>query len=130
MTYLKELASTGIGKVLIGIIIVLIGMIIALGIYTLIVSGERNVLDQTVKTKEETIKTQEETIARKNDQIKFQNAWLERDKIDASKKDEEFKLAMAAKPVFKTKIEYIPTGNKCVDYDAIVDEARGSNHAK
>lgn len=96
---------------------------IALGFYALKVSGERDVFEQIVKTRDE-------TIARKIDQIKFQNAWAERDKIDAAKKDEEFKRAMAEKPVFKTKIEYIPTGNKCVDYDALVDEARGANHAK
>lgn len=116
---LSDIASVGIGKVLIGIIIVLIGAIIVLGFYTLSVSGERNVFEQTVKTKDAEIERQKDNIA-------FYKAWIERDKLDAIKKDEEFNRTMAAKPKFKTIIEYVPTGNNCTDLNALIDEARGN----
>jgi len=119
MEALKQLASTVIGKVLIGIIIVLIGVIVALGFNNLVVSGERNVLQQTVKTKEA-------EIAGKVKEVAFMKAWMERDKLDAVAKDAEYNRTMAAKPPFRTKIEYVPTGNNCVDLNAIIDEARGS----
>lgn len=123
MVALKQLVSTVIGKVLIGVILVLIGVIIALSFYTLIVSGERNVLEQTVKTKEA------ET-ARQKDNVAFYKAWMERDKLDSKAKDEAFNRKMATKPKFVTQIKYVPTGNNCVDLNAIIDEARGVNHAK
>lgn len=119
MVALKQLASTGIGKVLIGVIVFLIGVIIALSFHTLIISGERNVLEQTVKTKEA------ET-ARQKDNVAFYKAWMERDKLDAKEKDEAFNRKMATKPKFVTQIKYVLTGNNCVDLNAIIDEARGS----
>lgn len=122
MVALKQLVSTAIGKVLIGVIIFLIGIIIALSFYTLSVSGERNVLEQTVKTKEA------ET-ARQKDNVAFYKAWMERDKLDVKAKDEEFSRKMAAKPKFVTQIKYVPTGNNCVDLNAIIDEARGGNQS-
>lgn len=106
-------------------IIVVIGFIsalTALGFHDLSVSGERNVLEQTVKTKEA------ETARQKNN-VSFYKAWMERDKIDALKKEAEFNRTMAAKPVFKTKIEYIPTGNNCDDLNGIIDEVRGGNQS-
>lgn len=107
-------------------IIVVLGFITALtalGFYTLTVAGERNVLEQTIKTKDA-------EIAGKVKDVAFMKAWMERDKLDAVAKEAEFNRTMAAKPTFKTKIEYIPTGNNCVDLNAIIDEARGVNHAK
>lgn len=117
METLKQLASTFIGKVLVGVIIFLIGAIIALSFHTLIVSGERNVLEQTVKTKEA------ET-ARQKDNVTFYKLWMERDKLDAKVKDAEFKRTMLAKPKFITSIKYIPTGEKCTDLSAIAKQAR------
>lgn len=116
---LSEVANIGIGKVLIWVIVVLVGGLIALGFYTLIVSGERNVLEQTVNTKD--AETQ-----RQKDNVTFYKAWMERDKLDATAKEVEFNRTMASKPAFKTKIEYIPTGNNCVDLNAIIEEARGN----
>lgn len=118
---LSEVSSTVIGKVLIGVIVGLIGVIIALGFYNLSVSGERNVLEQTVKTKDA-------EIAGKVKDVAFMKAWMARDKLDAIAKDAEFNRTMAAKPQFKTKIEYVPTGNNCVDLNAIIDEARDNKN--
>lgn len=119
---LSEVASFGIGKVLIGIIILLFGALIALGFHDLSVSGERNVLQQEIKTKDAEITGKVKDVA-------FLKAWMARDKLDAVAKEAEFNRTMAAKPMFKTKIEYIPTGDKCVDYDAIVNEARDNKKA-
>lgn len=119
---LSEVSSTVIGKVLIGVVIVLIGAIIALGFYTITVSGERNVLQQKIRTKDT-------EIAGKVKDVAFMKAWMARDKLDAIAKEADFNRTMAAKPKFKTKIEYIPTGDKCVDYDAIVNEARDNKKA-
>lgn len=114
---LSEVASIGIGKVLIGVIVVLIGVIIALGFYTLTVSGERNVLEQTVKT-------EEAETARQKDRVAFYKAWMERDRLDAIEKEAEFNRTMAAKPKYITSIKYVPTGDKCADLSAIAEEAR------
>lgn len=122
MEELKQLASTVIGKVLIGIIVILSGAIIALEFHNLVVSGERDVLQQTVKTKEA-------EIAGKVKEVAFMKAWMERDKLDARAKEDEYNRTMAAKPKFKTEIKYIPTGNNCVDLNAIIDEARGNKNA-
>lgn len=103
-------------------IIMVLGFITALtalGFYTLTVSGERNVLDQTVKTKEAEIECQKDNVA-------FYKAWIERNKLDAIKKDEEYNRTMAAKPKYKTIIEYVPTGDNCTDLNALIDEARGN----
>lgn len=105
-------------------IIMVLGFITALtalGFYTLTMSGERNVLEQTVKTKDA-------MIAGKVKEIQFMKAWIERDKLNAVAKEAEFNRTMAAKPIFKTKIEYVPTGNNCVDLNAIIDEARGNKN--
>ena len=99
------------------IIAFLIALLIALGFYTLTVSGERNVLEQTVKTKEA-------EIAGKVKDVAFMKAWMERDKLDELAKDAEFNRTMASKPPFRTKIVYAPTGNNCVDLNAIAEEAR------
>lgn len=104
-------------RVLIIIVVGFIAALTALGFYTLIVSGERNVLDERVKTKEA-------EIAGKVKEVAFMKAWMERDKLDAVAKDAEFNRTMAAKPPFRTKIEYVPTGNNCVDLNAIAEEAR------
>jgi hypothetical protein len=117
MEALKQTVSTVIGKVLIGIIIVLIGAIVALSFQNLVVSGERNVLEQTVKTKEA------ET-ARQKDRVAFYKAWMERDRLDTIEKDAEFNRTMAAKPKFITSIKYVPTGDKCADLNSIAEEAR------
>lgn len=103
-------------------IIVVVGFIAALtvlGFYTLSVSGERNVLEQTVKTKEAETDRQKDNVA-------FYKAWLERDKLDAIKKEEEYNRTMAAKPPFRTKIEYVPIGDNCTDLNAIIDEVRSN----
>lgn len=114
---LSEVASFGIGKVLIGIIILLSGALIALGIHDLIVSGERNVLNQTVKTKDAEIVGKVKDVA-------FMKAWMARDKLDAQEKEAEFNRTMAAKPKYITSIKYVPTGDKCTDLNAIAEEAR------
>ena len=77
---LSEVANIGIGKVLIWVIVVLVGGLIALGFYTLIVSGERNVLKETVNTKDAETQRQEDNVA-------FYKAWMERDKLDAIAKE-------------------------------------------
>lgn len=118
---LSDISSAGISKGLIGIIIILSGAIIALGFHDLTVSGERNVLDERVKTKDA-------EIAGKVKDVAFMKAWMARDKLDNIAKDEEFSRKMATKPAFRTKIEYIPTGNNCVDLNAIIDEARGNKN--
>lgn len=122
METLKQVVSTFIGKVLIGVIILLFGALIALGFHDLTVSGERNVLEQKVKTKEA-------EIAGKVKDVAFMKAWMARDKLDAIAKDAEFNRTMASKPLFRTKIEYVPTGNNCADLNAIIDEARGNKNA-
>lgn len=114
---LSEVRSTVIGKVLIGVIVGLIGVIIALGFYNLSVSGERNVLEQTVKTKDA-------EIAGKVKDVAFMKAWMARDKLDAIAKDAEFNRTMAAKPKYITSIKHVPTGDKCTDLNAIAEEAR------
>lgn len=114
---LSEVANIGIGKVLILVIVFLVGVLIALGFYTLTVSGERNVLKETVKTKD--TETQ-----RQKDNVAFYKAWMERDKLDSIAKEVDFNRTMAAKPAFKTKIEYVATGNNCVDLNAIAEAAR------
>lgn len=114
---LSEVASFGIGKVLIGIIILLSGALIALGFYTLTVTGERNVLNQTVKTKDAEIVGKVKDVA-------FMKAWMARDKLDAQEKEAEFNRTMAAKPKYITSIKYVPTGDKCTDLNAIAEEAR------
>lgn len=106
-----------IEKVKIIAILVLTGALIALGFYTLTVSGERNVLEQTVKTKE--VET-----ARQKDAVAFYKAWMARDKLDADAKDAEYNRTMAAKPKYVTQIKYVPTGDKCTDLNAIAEEAR------
>lgn len=117
---LSEVVSFGIGKVLIGIIILLFGALIALGFHDLSVSGERNVLQQEIKTKDAEITGKVKDGA-------FMKAWMARDKLDAVAKETEFNRTMAAKPAFKTKIEYIPTGNDCDDLNGIINEVRGEN---
>lgn len=114
---LLEVASFGIGKVLIWVIVFLAAESIALGFYTLTVSGERNVLKETVKTKD--TETQ-----RQKDNVTFYKAWMERDKLDAVAKEAEFNRTMATKPKFVTQIKYVPTGDKCSDMSAIAEEAR------
>lgn len=121
--HLSDIASTGMGKGLIGLIIILFGAIIALAFYNLTVSGERNVLDERVKTKDA-------EIAGKVKDVSFMKAWMARDKLDAIAKDTEFNRTMAAKQKYITSIKYIPTGDKCADLNAIIDEVRGVNHAK
>lgn len=116
---MSEVKNIVFGKICLFISIALATISIILSFYALKATGERNVLEQTVKTRDE-------MITRKNDQINFQNAWTERDKIDEVKKDEEYNRTMASKPKYKTRIGYVPTGDKCVDYDKIIDEARGS----
>lgn len=91
--------------------------IIAIGFHDMSVSGERNVLEQTVKTKEA-------EIVGKVKEVEFMKAWIARDKLDAVAKDAEFNRTMAAKPKFVTQIKYIPTGDKCADLSAIAEEAR------
>lgn len=114
---ISDIASTGIGKGLIGIIIILSGAIIALGFHDLTVSGERNVLNERVKTKDA-------EIAGKVKDISFMKAWMARDKLEAVAKDAEFNRTMAAKPKYITSIKYVPTGDKCADLNAIAKEAR------
>lgn len=104
-------------RVFIIVVIGFISALTALGFHDLRVSGERNVLDQTVKTKEA------ET-ARQKDNVAFYKAWMARDKLDALEKDQEYNRTMAAKPKFVTQIQYVPTGEKCTDLNAIAEEAR------
>lgn len=96
-------------------------VICILSFYTLSVSGERNVLQQEIKTKDA-------EIAGKVKDVAFIKAWMARDKLDAVAKDAEFNRTMAAKPKFVTQIKYVPTGNNCVDLNAIIDEARGNKN--
>ncbi len=114
-----EVLSGVFGKVLIGTIIVLSGGLIVLGFHCLTLSGERNVLEQTVKT-------EEANTARQKDRVAFYEEWMERDKLDAQAKEADYNRTMAAKPKFKTVIEYLPTGNECEDLTALINEARSN----
>ena len=96
---------------------------IALGLYTLVISGERNVLQQEIKTKDAEIACDIKDVA-------FMKAWMARDKLDAIKKEADYNQTMAAKPKFKTQIQYVPTGNNCVDVNAIIDAARGNKNTE
>lgn len=106
-------------KIFLMTVIAFCTLMLMLGFYTLTVSGERNVLEQTVKTKDAETEHQKDNVA-------FYKAWIERDKLDAIKKDEEYNRTMATKPKFKTIIEYVPTGDSCTDLNALIDEARGN----
>jgi|GEM_PF-1927122 len=121
---LSEVASFGTGKVLIEIIIILSGALIALGFHDLTVSGERNVSNQIVKTLEQKVKTAESETERQKERVSFMKAWMARDKLEAQEKEAEFNRTMAAKPKYITSIKYVPTGEKCTDLSAIVEEAR------
>ncbi|MFY9141553.1 hypothetical protein [Sulfuricurvum sp.] len=114
---LSEVASFGTGKVLIGIIIILSGALIALGFHDLSVSGERNVLEQKVKTAE--VETE-----RQKDRVSFMKAWMARDRVEAQEKEADYNRTMAAKPKYITSIKYVPIGEKCTDLSAIAEEAR------
>lgn len=56
----------------------------------------------------------------------LQNHYIEANAIDQKKKDEAYADAMAAKPKWKTKIEYVNTGNECTDIIGAIDESMAS----
>ncbi len=122
MGALKLLENIGTGNVWRVVAIVLIAVVVVLGAYALEVKGERNVLAQTVATKKAEITT-------KTKEVEFMTAWMARDKLDAQAKDAEYNRTMAAKPKYVTQIKYVPTGDKCADYDAIINEARANQEA-
>ena len=74
----------------------------------------------------EKINTKDQIIGRKSDQITFYEAELKRDKLDALAKDTEYNRTMAEKPKYITQIKYVPTGDKCTDYEGIINEARAN----
>lgn len=100
----------------------LIAVVVVLGMYALGVTGERNVLAQTVATKEAELST-------KTKEIEFMTAWMARDKLDAQAKETEYNRTMAAKPKYITQIKYVPTGDKCADFQGIISEARANQEA-
>lgn len=120
MKTLKLLVNTVIGngwKILsIGLLLI----VVVLGGYAIEVKGERNTLTQTVATKEA-------KLSGSKLEIEYLKAWMARDKLDAQAKEAEYNRTMAAKPKYVTQIKYVPTGDKCTDYEAIINEARSSN---
>lgn len=118
----KLLGNIGTGNVWRVVAIGMIVVLVVLGAYALEVKGERNVLAQTVVTKEAEITT-------KVKEVEFMTAWMARDKLDAQAKDAEYNRTMAAKPKYVTQIKYVPTGEKCADYEAIINEARANQEA-
>lgn len=56
----------------------------------------------------------------------LQNHYIEANAIDQAKKDEAYAAAMAAKPKWKTKIEYVNTGDECTDLIGAIDESMAS----
>lgn len=130
MEALKNLVSIGIGSIWKIISFTLATILIVLGLYTLTILGERNVLAQKVETKKENIRTKEAEIALKSKEISFMKAWMARDKLDAKAKDAEYNRTMAAKPKYITSIKYVPTGDKCADLNGIINEARSNKKAQ
>lgn len=97
----------------------LLVIVIALGGYALVVKGERNALEQTVISKDAELSGSKR-------EIEYLKAWMARDKLDAQAKEAEYNRTMASKPKYVTQIKYVPTGEKCADYEAIINEARVS----
>lgn len=122
MEALKLLAGTVTGNVWKIVAIGMVVIVIALGAYAIEVKGERNFFKQKVATKEAEITT-------KVKEVEFMTAWMARDKLDAQAKDAEYNRTMAAKPKYVTQIKYVPTGDKCADYEAIISEAKANQEA-
>lgn len=97
----------------------LLVIVIALSGYALMSNGERNTLRQTIAKKDAELSGFKR-------EIEYLKAWMARDKLDAQAKEAEYNRTMAAKPKYVTQIKYVPTGEKCDDYEAIINEARGS----
>lgn len=105
--------------------LIILGLIITVVVvcaYGLKVTGERNVFDQMVVTKEAELSGSKR-------EIEYLKAWMARDKLDAQVKEAEYNRTMAAKPKYVTQIKYVPTGDKCADYEAIINEARANQEA-
>ncbi|MEW5832129.1 MAG: hypothetical protein AB1763_04765 [Campylobacterota bacterium] len=105
--------------------LIILGLTIAVvvaGAYVLKTTGERNFFEQAVSTKEAELSGSKR-------EIEYLKAWMARDKLDAQAKDAEYNRTMAAKPKYVTQIKYVPTGEKCADFQGIISEARLNQEA-
>lgn len=111
---LSDLIDTVTGKLVPIMGMVIIALVMVAGYYY---------MDRNIEVQKRIVL--EEKLHGKAIAIKAQNLIIEMNAIDAAKKKKEFEDAMARKPKYKTVIEYVPTGDKCKDYQAIINEARG-----
>lgn len=107
------------GKVMVWISSALSIALIGLGVLYVSSKHDNELLAEKINTKDQ-------IIGRKSDRIIFYEAELKRDKLDALEKDAEYNRTMAEKPKYITQIKYVPTGDKCMDYDGIINEARAN----
>lgn len=126
MEALKLLGNTVTGNGWKILAIGLLVIVIALSWYVLIVKGDFNIVNGERNTLEQTVATKEAELSGSKRDIEYLKAWMARDKLDAQAKEAEYNRTMAAKPKYVTQIKYVPTGEKCADYEAIINEARVS----
>lgn len=111
------------GKVMVWISSTLSIALIGLGVLYVSSKHDNELLAEKINTKDQ-------IIGRKSDRIIFYEAELKRDKLDTLAKDAEYNRTMAEKPKYITQIKYIPTGDKCADYEGIIDEARANKEGR
>lgn len=122
---MKQLSLSNIitGKMMVWIASVLALAVVGLGLLYISSKHDNELLTERINTKDQ-------IIGRKSDKIIFYEAELKRDKLDALAKDAEYNRTMAEKPKYITQIKYIPTGDKCADYEGIIDEARANKEGR
>jgi len=104
------------------ILYVAVVLIVALGYMTYLVQHKNVVIAQ-----QETAMVKSEADANKcKFELSIQNHFIQENAIDQAAKDAEYAAAMAAKPKWKTKIEYINVGEECKDLVGIIDESMAS----
>lgn len=101
---------------------VAVALIVALGYMTYLVQHKNVVIAQ-----QETAMVKSEADANKCQfELSVQNHYVRANAIDQAAKDAEYAEAMAAKPKWKTKIEYVNVGEECKDLVGILDESMAS----
>jgi len=104
------------------ILYVAVVLIVALGYMTYLVQHKNVVIAQ-----QETAMVKSEADANRcKFELGIQNHFIQANAIDQAAKDAEYAAAMAAKPKWKTKIEYINVGEECKDLVGIIDESMAS----
>ena len=101
---------------------VAVALIVALGYKTYLVQHKNVVIAQ-----QETAMVKSEADANKCQfELSVLNHYVRANAIDQAAKDAEYAEAMAAKPKWKTKIEYVNVGEECKDLVGILDESMAS----